>query len=66
MQTIERSVLSAINSRTVQILSGKRKPVTAKSKMPVRKALEPEARRLASGVVQRLDQVGPSFERRVM
>src|SRR5271165_788600 len=35
MQTIESSVLSAMNSRTMQILSGKGKPVTAKSKMPV-------------------------------
>jgi hypothetical protein len=66
MQTIERSVLSAMNSRTMQILAGKEKAVTAESKMPVRKTLVPKARRWASGVVQQLDQVGLSFEGRVM
>jgi len=66
MQTIESSVLSAMNSRTKQILAGNERPITSKSKMPVQKALVPEARRLASGVVQQLDQVGPSFEGRVL
>ena len=66
MQTIESSVLSAMNSRTMQILAGKERTVTTESKMPVRKALVPKARRLASGVVRQLDQVGPSFEGRVM
>ena len=64
MQTIESSVLGAMNSRTKQILAGKEKPVVSKSKMPVQKALVPKARRLASGIVQHLDQVGPSFEGR--
>jgi hypothetical protein len=62
MQMIETRVLSAMNSRTRQILAGKEKPMVSKSKMPVQKALVPKARRLASGVVQQLDQVGPSFE----
>jgi integrase len=66
MQTIESSVLSAMNSRTKQILAGNERPITSKSKMPVQKALVPKARRLASGVVQQLDQVGPSFEGRVL
>jgi hypothetical protein len=57
MQSIESSVLSAMNSRTMQILSGKGKLVIAKSKMPDRKALTPKAKRLVSGVVRQLDQV---------
>jgi hypothetical protein len=44
MQTIESSVLSAMNSRTMQILADKEKAVTAASKMPVRKALVPKVR----------------------
>jgi hypothetical protein len=35
MQRFESSVLSAMNSRTKQILAGKEKPVTAKSKMSI-------------------------------
>lgn len=49
IQTIESSVLRAMNSRTTQVLAGRGKTVTAESKMPVRKALVPRARRLASG-----------------
>ena len=64
MQTIESSVLNAMNSRTMQILTGKEKTVTTGSKMPAGKALVPKARKLASGVLQQLDQVGPSFEGR--
>ena len=66
------SVLSAMNSRTMQILTGKEKTVTTGSRIPVGKALVPKARKLASGVVQQLDQVGPmdqvgpSFEGRVL
>ena len=59
VQTIESSVLTAMNSRTMQILTGKEKTVTTGSKMPVGKALVPKAKRLASGVAQQLDQVGP-------
>jgi integrase len=66
MQTIESSVLGAMNSRTKQILSGKHHPVTTRTKIAPRKELVPKARRLASGVTRQLDRVGPSFERRVV
>ena len=36
METIESSVLSAMNSRTMQILAGKENTVTTESKTPVR------------------------------
>ena len=66
MQTIESSVLGAMNSRTKQILAGKDHPVTTRTKIAPRKGLVPKARRLASGVTRQLDQVGPSFERRAV
>jgi integrase len=66
MQTIERSVLDAMNSRTLQILAGWRHPATTGSKVPAQAVRIPKARRLALGVAQQLDQVGPSFEGRML
>ena len=66
MQTIERSVLDAMNSRTLQILAGWRHPITTGSKVPAQAVRIPKARRLALGVAQQLDQVGPSFEGRML
>jgi transposase len=60
MQTIEASVLHAMNSRTTQILAGWEHPGTTGSEIAEQENHVPKARRLSSGVPQQLDQVGPS------
>lgn len=42
MQTIESSVLRAMNARTTRILAGKEKTVATDPKMSIRKALVPK------------------------
>jgi integrase len=66
MQTIEASVLNAMNSRTTQVLAGWEHPVTTGCRIGVQHNLVPKARKLASGVAQQLDQVGPSLEGRML
>jgi integrase len=66
MQTIEASVLHAMNSRTTQILAGWEHPATTGSGIADQENPVPKARRLASGVPQQLDQVGPSLEGMVL
>jgi integrase len=64
MQTIESSVLNAMNSRTAQILAGWEHPDTTGCRLAAQDHLASKARKLASGVMQQLDQLGPRFEGR--
>jgi integrase len=65
VQTIEASVLSAMNSRTVEILSGW-KPLIINGSMDVagEPAIPKGRRRRVSGALKQLDQLGPSSETR--
>jgi integrase len=62
MQGIEANVLNAMNSRTTQILAGWEHPATNGTEAAVQLDQVPKARRLSSGVLKQLDQLGPSFE----
>jgi integrase len=65
VQTIEASVLSAMNSLTVEILSGW-KPLILDESMDVagEPAIPKGRRRRVSGALKQLDQLGPSSETR--
>jgi len=65
MQTIERSVLDAMNSRTLQILAGRKHPTKTGPKAPVETVRIAKARRLALVGSQQLNQVEPSYEGRM-
>ena len=66
VQTIEDSVLGAMNSRTTGILAGWEHPALTDMATPLQDANEVDQMRNPVGVSQQLDQVGPSFEGRVM
>ena len=65
VQTIEESVLGAMNSRTTGILAGWEHPALTDKAMPVQDANEEDQRRNPVRVSQQLDQIGPSCEGRV-
>jgi hypothetical protein len=60
MQTIEASVLDAVNSRTRQILAGRRGSVVSGAKPIVPKARQRKLIGEIQGGLSQLDQVGPS------
>jgi hypothetical protein len=69
IQTIESSVLKrdeVQNHADPRRFGKDGRAVATWSKMPIGKAFVPKTRKLASGIVQQLDQVGPSLERRAM
>ena len=61
MQTIESSVLHAMNSRTMQILAGWEHPVITE----LVELDQPQREQHAPGVLKQLEQLGPSLEGRV-
>jgi len=61
MQTIESSVLHAMNFRTMQTLAGWEHPVMTE----LDELDQTQREELASGVLKQLDQLGPSLEGRV-
>lgn len=65
VQTIEDSVLGAMNSRTTGILAGWEHPALTDRATPLQDANEADQRRNPVRVSQQLDQVGPSSEGRV-
>jgi hypothetical protein len=62
MQGIEANVLHAMNSRTTQILAGWEHPMMNGTQAASELDQVPKARRLSSGVLKQLDQLGPSIE----
>jgi integrase len=65
VQTIEDSVLGAMNSRTAGILAGWEHPALTDRTTPVQDTNEADERRNPIRVSQQLDQVGPSSEGKV-
>ena len=65
VQTIEDSVLGAMNSRTTGILAGWEHPALTDRTTPVQDTKEADKRRNSVRVSLQLDQVGPSSEGRV-
>ena len=65
MQTIETSVLNAMNSRTMQILAGWEHPALTHAAAAMVNENGANQIQTPTGVMQQLDQVGPSFEGRV-
>jgi hypothetical protein len=61
MQTIESSVLHAMNSRTMQILAGWKHPVMTE----LDELGQAQREQLTSGVLKQLDQLGPSLKGKV-
>ena len=64
VQTIEESVLSAMNSRTTGILAGWEHPALTDRAKPLQDTNEADHGRNRVRVSQQLDQVGPSSEGR--
>jgi hypothetical protein len=62
VQTIEASVLNAMNSRTTEILSTKKPAIQSKAKAMLEESGIPRRRKISEGVVQQLDRLGPSFK----
>ena len=66
MQTIETSVLNAMNSRTMQILAGWEHPALSHAAAAMVNGNGANQIQTPTGAMQQLDQVGPSFEGRVV
>ena len=65
VQTIDESVLGAMNSRTTGILAGWEHPALTDRTTPVQDTNEADKRRNSVRVAQQLDQVEPTCEGRV-
>ncbi len=66
VQTIEKNVLNAMNSRTMGILAGWEHPALTRAAAAMLDEKGANQVQTPVGVVEQLDQVGPSFEGRVM
>jgi hypothetical protein len=66
VQTIEASVLNAMNSRTTEIFSARKPAILSKAKVMLEESGIPKRRKRSEGVMQQLDQLGPSSGRRML